>query len=212
MAPIEYFSGTEKGMRDRNEDSLLAMAIGPFYLFAVAEGFGGSKEGPAPGAIAISAIEKLSGKTWKTPGELLEGALIRADEEIFQYQMANPGCEAMAAAIAVVVVGPDGSCAVSSAGDRRVRFVKDGVNDQAKNPLEEPDPNFYETRLDPGMSLLLCSDGLYDFVDEERILTVIRDHTDDLAGACRKLMSQAFQNGSDDNITTVLVRHSPDPA
>lgn len=211
MAPIEYFSGTEKGLRERNEDSCLAEAMGPFLLFAVAEGFGGSKDGPAPGSIAMSAIRKLVETSWKTPAELLEGALIRADEEIFQYQMANPGCEAMAAAIAVVVVGSDGRCAVSSAGDRRVRFVRDGVNGPSENPLEEPDPNFYETRLDPGMSILLCSDGLYDFVDEERILTIIRDHTDDLPGACRKLMSEAFQNGSDDNITAVLVRHSPDP-
>jgi serine/threonine protein phosphatase PrpC len=212
MAPIEFFSGTEKGLRERNEDSCLAEAMGPFLVFAVVEGFGGSKEGPAPGTIAVSAIRKLAGMPWKTPGELLEGALIRADEEIFRYQMANPECEAMAAAIAVVVVGPDGRCAVSSAGDRRVRFVRDEVNNPGENPLEEPDPDFYETRLDPGMSLLLCSDGLYDFVDEERILAIIRDYTDDLPGACRKLMSEAFQNGSDDNITAVLIRRHPDPA
>lgn len=53
--------------------------------------------------------------------------------------------------------------------------------------------------------LLLCSDGLSEMVDDEKILSVAAT-IDDPAVACEKLIAMANGNGGRDNITVVIVR------
>ncbi len=56
--------------------------------------------------------------------------------------------------------------------------------------------------------LLLCSDGLYDMVEDERIreLLLCSDSISDKAAA---LYSEAMQNGGRDNITVLIVKVEP---
>jgi protein phosphatase len=54
-----------------------------------------------------------------------------------------------------------------------------------------------------GDLFLLCSDGLTDMVSEEAILAVVEDHLDDLDGALRALVKEAYRGGGEDNITVV---------
>jgi PPM family protein phosphatase len=54
-------------------------------------------------------------------------------------------------------------------------------------------------------SLLLCSDGLTDMLDDEELLSVV-DNASSLGEACRELVARANENGGEDNITVVLVR------
>lgn len=58
--------------------------------------------------------------------------------------------------------------------------------------------------LASGDTLLLCSDGLYNVLDDREILDVVA--TVDSAEACAKLVSEANARGTPDNLTAVVVR------
>ena len=53
--------------------------------------------------------------------------------------------------------------------------------------------------------LLLCSDGLYDLVDDQEIVDTVRS-TRPLDQACLKLVKLANERSGHDNITVVLAR------
>jgi protein phosphatase len=63
-----------------------------------------------------------------------------------------------------------------------------------------------------GDVLLLCSDGLYDLVENEMIQQVLLDSRNDLKNAAHNLIDLANAKGGEDNITVVLVQAvGPDP-
>ncbi|MEP7356278.1 MAG: PP2C family serine/threonine-protein phosphatase [Anaerolineales bacterium] len=62
-------------------------------------------------------------------------------------------------------------------------------------------------RMPPGASLLLCSDGLWGLVPNERIESLVRQ-APSLQAACEALVSAANAAGGPDNITALMV-HSP---
>lgn len=55
-------------------------------------------------------------------------------------------------------------------------------------------------------TLLLCSDGLSDMVDDPVMLEAVVQAGDDMEGACAALVELANARGGKDNITAVLVR------
>jgi len=59
--------------------------------------------------------------------------------------------------------------------------------------------------LEPGDQLLLCSDGLWNMVDEAEIQSVVTS-SGDAQTACERLVEAASGAGGEDNITVVLVR------
>jgi len=60
-------------------------------------------------------------------------------------------------------------------------------------------------RVQPGDVYVLCSDGLNGMVRDERILDLVRASNGDIEWAAKALVSEANQNGGEDNITVVLV-------
>ena len=60
-------------------------------------------------------------------------------------------------------------------------------------------------RLAPGAVLLLCSDGLWGLVPDERIQSIVRQNTT-LQAACEALVAAANAAGGPDNITAVMVK------
>ena len=65
--------------------------------------------------------------------------------------------------------------------------------------------DLYQTALEPGQSLLLCCDGLWEMVLDEQIRDIVNQHANP-QDACRELIRVANENGGDDNITCVIVR------
>lgn len=57
-----------------------------------------------------------------------------------------------------------------------------------------------------GDIFLLCSDGLSDMVDEERIHLIIEQHSANLAQAADSLIQAANRNGGNDNVSVLLVK------
>jgi serine/threonine protein phosphatase PrpC len=65
--------------------------------------------------------------------------------------------------------------------------------------------DLYEVTLEPGQSLLLCCDGLWEKVLDEQIHGIVNRHANP-QDACRELIKVANANGGDDNITCIIVR------
>ena len=61
-------------------------------------------------------------------------------------------------------------------------------------------------RVRPGDVYVLCSDGLNGMVSDDRILEVIQASSGDIEWAAKALVSEANQNGGEDNITVLLVQ------
>lgn len=68
------------------------------------------------------------------------------------------------------------------------------------------DPEYYEEKLAPGETVLLCSDGLTNMLEDHEILQAVSD-TPDVSACCEKLITMANSRGGTDNITVVLYRH-----
>ncbi|GAB4433527.1 MAG: hypothetical protein Kow0031_15150 [Anaerolineae bacterium] len=64
---------------------------------------------------------------------------------------------------------------------------------------------YYQTTLNPGERLLLCSDGLSGMVTDEELLTISQNEPD-LARACQQLVEAAKRAGGHDNITAILIQ------
>lgn len=71
------------------------------------------------------------------------------------------------------------------------------------DPVVAPDLLTHD--LKPGDVWLLCSDGLYNMVDDERMACILRDAESDEAAADR-LLKAALEGGGTDNITFILAR------
>ena len=63
--------------------------------------------------------------------------------------------------------------------------------------------DFFETTIAPGDTLLLCSDGLTNMVDDEQIKRIILGQRD-IVEKAERLVLAANENGGSDNITVVL--------
>ena len=66
------------------------------------------------------------------------------------------------------------------------------------------EPDCFSVPLEKGDRVLLCSDGLYDEVDDETMLKVLTT-TDDMARCAEKLVAMANENGGNDNISVICV-------
>ncbi len=214
MSSLSYFAHSEKGLRERNEDACLAIEKDGVCIFAVAEGMGGPSTGPSAAEVAVNSLRGGGGECRGSLVEIVESLLACADEALFFSQEANPGSDPPAVAMTIALVGPAGECLVSSPGQRKVFFMPyapsggtgSAPGEEPEDPvLHDPGAGMHEAIIPQGF-LILCSDGISRFVEDARIHGIVKERGDDLEDACRKLVYEAFQNGSNDNLTVVLVR------
>lgn len=64
----------------------------------------------------------------------------------------------------------------------------------------------FEIEVDEGDVLLLCSDGLSNMLEDEKIEDIIRKNKDDMKMTGEQLVKEANDAGGKDNISVVLVR------
>ena len=67
------------------------------------------------------------------------------------------------------------------------------------------DVDFFDLKLEPGNVVLMCSDGLSNMVEDDRIGEIISDTDRDLRERGQALISEANRNGGKDNIAIVLI-------
>ena len=70
---------------------------------------------------------------------------------------------------------------------------------------EDIDIDFNTFAFDAGSKVLICSDGLYNFVSEADITSVLLSGAED---AAKQLIKTANGNGGGDNITAVIISHN----
>lgn len=86
--------------------------------------------------------------------------------------------------------------------DEARSYPKKNVITRALGVDEKIRIDFTRTEFPKNATLLLCSDGLTDFVTDEEIKEIIDEDPD---GAAKRLVGQANLGGGGDNITAVVV-------
>jgi PPM family protein phosphatase len=75
---------------------------------------------------------------------------------------------------------------------------------RAIGQTEELEFDFFSRLLEPGDTLLLCSDGLWGTVPDEIARGIMAD-SDTPDSACRRLVDEANRRGGPDNITAIII-------
>ena len=71
---------------------------------------------------------------------------------------------------------------------------------------EDPDVDVVEIHPEPGDRFLLCSDGLFGVVPDERISEIVSDRAASLEEICGRLIEAANAAGGPDNITAMVLQ------
>jgi len=70
---------------------------------------------------------------------------------------------------------------------------------------EVVEPDFFEVELEDGDTVLMCSDGLTNMLEDGTIEQIVREN-EDLSEAAGTLVKRANENGGKDNIAIILIR------
>ena len=197
---LSYYSYTNQGGRDHNEDSLRCRCDGERGLFVLADGLGGHECGEVASQLAVEVL---------CP-DALEGPLPGREDLLERFQAANarileeqaqPGREDMrTTAVALSLEG--GQAAWAHIGDSRLYRLSGGTVEQLTRDhsvtymkylggeISEMDVYHDDDRssllrvlgkpacapeagagpVQPGDAFLLCSDGFWEFVYREELL------------------------------------------
>jgi serine/threonine protein kinase len=68
------------------------------------------------------------------------------------------------------------------------------------------DIDYQALRLEPGDVFVIVTDGVHEFASARFMINAVKDHGADLDAAARAISNEAFERGSKDNLTTVIVR------
>lgn len=165
---------------------------------------------------------------------LLNSAICAANSVVFEESQRDRALSGMGTTVVAVIV-TKGFAVFAHVGDSRAYILNDRIKcvtkdhslvqflvDSGKITLEEskthPDRNiitravgimsfvdveFDVVDFDDNDGILLCTDGLSGSVDEESIYAIIRENGDNSA---EKLIEEAIECGSRDNITAVVLK------
>ena len=76
---------------------------------------------------------------------------------------------------------------------------------RAMGVKDRVEPDFFEYRLKGGDTILMCSDGLTNMVDDDEIFQIVKSARD-IVEAVETLIQRANENGGSDNIGIVLAQ------
>jgi serine/threonine protein phosphatase PrpC len=130
---IEFFGVTEQGRRRRNEDAFLTEHLGPFFLFAVADGIGGHAAGDVASRLAVSTLREtaVQGASLLDPAQILRRAFSLANARILSYNSSH-GLNA-GTTLTAAIVDTSGQCTIGTIGDSRATIISGGDTWHTKN-------------------------------------------------------------------------------
>lgn len=208
--------------RDRNEDAhLVDLERG---LLVVADGMGGHPAGDVASSLAVGRTDRdldMVEDDAHTGRMRAIGAAVRAAHmEVRSAAAEDPDKEGMGTTLVVAHVDEaERLLTLANVGDSRAYLLRDGkarqltTDDiwsgvfgrtltQAVGASDAVEPEVIEVELEPGDRILLCTDGLTDELDGERIGALMA--AADLDEAGRALVDAALAAGGHDNVTVVL--------
>jgi PPM family protein phosphatase len=96
-----------------------------------------------------------------------------------------------------------------SAKDARRHILRHVVTNVIGGPHEGVSTDIYKLSLRQGDTLLFCTDGLTEPVDDDAIAKVLNQYPDP-EEACTRLLDLALSSGGPDNVTAVVARYQVD--
>lgn len=227
---MQYFHTSDKGVHhSKNEDQLIEKNIENYTIFAVADGVGGLAYGDIASKLAMQPFVSLS--TPPSSFESLfqdANQLILKESEQKNRLIGSTLVTAMINLdnneVSIAHIGDSRAYIFSNDGmwhtkdDTLVQeLVEMGIftEEQAfshpnKNRLnkalgtcEDIHVESYTAHLKDHSVLLLCTDGLHDYVRDEDIKSISMNEPPEKAA--EKLVKKARENGSTDDITIIIV-------
>ena len=210
---------SEKGpVRAANEDSCGHRAAAATTLVAVADGVSGYQAADVASQMAVDVT--LEAWAQQDPSMRPEARLARAAQEaniaIYDRAMVVPELRGMATTLTAIAIA-DGHLAAVHVGDSRLYLVREGRALQltkdhrsgkvaltrcvgrelivAIDKLTRP--------LDGGDILVMCTDGLHNFLRDADIARLVTGPAP--AEACQALVDASLAAGADDNLTVAVV-------
>ena len=230
---FQYACASDPGrVRDNNEDAvLIEPALG---LVVVADGVGGYNAGEVASRLCCDGVRTalMHAPTDAPAAQRLQDALGSANHTVWAHAQQHPAQRGMATTVVAVLLSPNAHAVVAHVGDSRLYRLRQGqlVQQHIDAGLLPPElaraagyrnlvtravgvgpmlwADVAEFDLAAGDTLLLCTDGLTDALDDPAIAAVLRAHGP-LDEAAQRLVQAANEAGGRDNISVALVRCSP---
>ena len=97
--------------------------------------------------------------------------------------------------------------------DHRV-WIADGKNylSRALGAKQQLEIDYQQLSVELGDCFIMMTDGVYEYASESYIIDTINEHVDDFDTAAKAIVSEAYQQGSGDNLTVQIVRIDELPA
>ena len=202
--------------------------------FAVFDGMGGHADGQTASYLAASVFANLE-ENGSTQEEILRQSVRLMSNTI--SQRARTEFSNMGTTAAILRFTRDGCC-LANVGDSRVFRSRNGILTQISHDHTDEalmkslgvmnrkprltqyvglsqdemivDPYTAELQIAQGDMYLLCSDGLYKSLSDDKIKAIIADNDFDLQRAADELTASALRVSpkAQDNTTVVLLRYS----
>ena len=218
-------------VRTENQDSLGYIKVGVNHLFVICDGVGGLPNGALASKTAVdSIISDFSMTTSTEPENYLQSALKNAQKAVMK---ANP--KPLGTTVVALYLD-DGSAYAAWCGDSRIYHFRNNLlhwmsrdhnilhdilnkgksrgsifmNPQALNRFFgrefEVESEYYSFSVKAGDYLLLCSDGLSNFLMEHDIIHAITNNSPQEASDLmeRKLLTEEI--GAPDNFTWYIIQ------
>lgn len=216
---MEAAGATHTGyVRDRNEDAYVV--VPERRLFAVADGLGGHPAGDVASRITIDTVTGHPDDEDRE--EWIRQAVAAAESATTSAAREDPELAGMGTTLVLAVLDPDGTAWIGNVGDSRAYRFADGRLQQVTADHSDATtfgkgaitrtvgagqrgaPDVYRLAIAPGERLLLCTDGLSDFVPATTVVAALTAN-DTPQAACDALVDAALDAGGMDNVTVVVI-------
>ncbi|WP_026928149.1 PP2C family protein-serine/threonine phosphatase [Granulicoccus phenolivorans] len=236
---IQYAAVTRTGLvRDHNEDAILADGwvshrdtalagerdlTDGFALFGVFDGLGGHAGGEIASHVAAGSLAQNALLDRTTAG--LIDTLQETNQLVAAIGELIPAVRGLGTTGVGVLVEP-ARYVLFHSGDSLAFRIAEGLDlltepHRTEDPVAQRefltqafgspghDPVLREHEPNEPLTLLLCSDGLHDYVEHPMIAAELADLGADLAGPAHALTDLAYANGAPDNVSVLLLRLTP---
>ena len=207
---MQAYAGTDIGcVRTMNQDGYFCSTtpIGPFpNLFIVADGMGGHQAGDYASRYAIETfLDYIRHTENRNLIRVMDEGIAEANRKVLEKSFENEELAGMGTTM-VVAFAEDGQLYVANVGDSRLYLIGHEIKNvitRAIGVAWEVKADFFEVDLKPGDKVMMCSDGLSNMVEDQRLYDVISSNS--VEDSVRILIDEAKENGGYDNITVIVI-------
>ncbi len=225
---VNGFSASDVGkVRNNNEDSIYFKSIPGGCIGIVADGMGGHAAGEVASKMAIETIvENLPADFSSINEKVLQKLLTKANKEILKLSRENRGMRGMGCTT-TMIASWNAKIFWAHVGDSRFYMRRGtvlrqittdhsldnlgGTNDGQSHILIRAMGLYDEVEIDTGtielnddiaQRILLCSDGLYDMLNNDEINDLLRIQSAYFATNC--LIAMSNLKGGHDNVSVIV--------